>query len=60
MLYFLQPFMLSCISGLMQVHGQSDSEWASNIVQFPEECKETLAVIRQAFREENISHAWVF
>jgi hypothetical protein len=45
---FLHPFICSHVSGLMRFRDGSNKGTASNFVQ--------MAMIRQAFREESMSH----
>jgi hypothetical protein len=58
---FLCPFIWIHASGLTRFHNRSDKGTASNFVQLSDKsAMETLAVIRQAFEEESMSHTWVF
>jgi hypothetical protein len=58
---FLHPVIWSHLSSLIRFRDGSHSECALNLVQISEKnATETLAMIRQAFGEENMSHTWVF
>jgi hypothetical protein len=57
---FLHPFIWIHVSGLMQFRDASDKGTASNFVPTSKSVSETLAMTRQAFREESLRHKRLF